>query len=147
MSDPRLPPNATTSRPMIVPVAAAFSCMATVLALLIGSSLLISGTLPDRVWNLNPRAHIVFSLHPKAFGSLLLIVALVAAITAVGLLRRRRWAWLLALATFAVNGLGDLVSLLVLRDWLRGGSGVLIAGFFLFLLLRPSVRAYFARPA
>ncbi len=132
---------------MTVPVVAAFSCMATVLALLIGSSLLISGTLPDRIWNLNPRARVVFSAHPKPFGALLLILALAAAATAIGLLRRRRWAWLLALATFTVNGLGDLLTLLVLRDWLRGGSGVLIAGFFLFLLLRPSVRAYFAGPA
>jgi hypothetical protein len=83
----------------------------------------------------------------KPFGALLLVVALVAAATAIGLLRGRRWAWLLALATFTVNGLGDLVTLLVVRDWLRGGSGVLIAAGFLFFLQRPRVRAYFAPPA
>jgi len=135
------------TRPATVPVVAAFSCMATVLALLIGSSLLISGTLPDRIWALNPRARVVFSTHARPFGALLLIVALVAATTAIGLLRGRRWAWLLALATFAVNGLGDLGTLLFARDWLRGGSGILIAGLFLFCLLRPNVRAYFAEQA
>ena len=132
---------------MTVPVVAAFSGLATALSLLIGISLLISGTLPDRVWSLNPRARVVFTAHAKPFGALLLIVALVAATTGIGLLRRRRWALLLAVATFAVNGLGDLVSLLILRDWLRGGSGILIDAIFLFLLLRPGVRAYFtARP-
>jgi len=130
-----------------VPVVAAFSWMATAVAFLIGSSLLITGTLPNRVWNLNPRARVVFSAHAKPFGALLLVVALVAAATAIGLLRGRRWAWLLALATFTVNGLGDLVTLLVVRDWLRGGSGVLIAAGFLFFLQRPRVRAYFAPPA
>ncbi len=139
--------NSQSGRPAIVSVVAAFSWLATALALLIGSSLLMSGTLPDPVWNLNPRAHVIFSAHAKPFGALLLIVALVAATTAIGLLRRRRWAWLLALATFTVNGIGDLFTLLILRDWLRGGSGVLIAGVFLFLLLRPDVRAYFERPS
>lgn len=146
MSEPQAVPVSTT-RPVIVPIVAAFSCMATVLALLIGTSLLISRTLPDRVWSLNPRAQVVFSAHAKPFGALLLIVALAAALTTIGLLRRRRWAWLLALATFTVNGLGDLLTLLVACDWLRGGSGILIAGVFLFFLLRPRVKAWFAAPA
>jgi hypothetical protein len=61
----------------------------------------------------------------------------------VGLLARRVWAWLLSLAIFAINALGDVVSLLVTRDWFHDLSGILIDALFLYLLLRASVRAFF----
>jgi hypothetical protein len=134
------------TRPAVVPIIAVFFGVATAIAVVIGTSLLIRRTLPDRIWNLNPRAQTALAAHARASGALLLAVGLAAAAAAIGLLRGRRWAWILALAIFAVNGIGDLVSLLIVRDRLRGGSGVLIAGFFLFLLLRSSVRAYFAEP-
>jgi len=127
-----------------VAIAIVFSWMAAAIAALIGTSLSMTGTLPARVWQLNPRAQAVFTAHARPFGALLLVVAVVAAATAIGLLQRRRWAWLLALGTFTVNGCGDLVTLLVTRDWFRAGSGILIAGAFLFFLLQPRVRAYFA---
>lgn len=62
---------------------------------------------------------------------------------AAGLLRRKKWAWWLALLLFAVNGSGDLVSFILTRDWLRSLSGVMIAAGFVYSLSRSSVRRYF----
>jgi hypothetical protein len=61
---------------------------------------------------------------------------MVTATTGWGLLRGRRWAWWIAVAVFAINGCGDLLTLIVRRDVVKGGSGVLIASVFLFLLMR-----------
>jgi hypothetical protein len=53
------------------------------------------------------------------------------------------WAWLLSIALFGVNALGDGLSLLLTRDWPRGLAGVLVDALLLFLLLRAKVRAFF----
>jgi hypothetical protein len=68
---------------------------------------------------------------------------MVTATTGWGLLRGRRWAWWIAVAVFTINGCGDLVTLIVRRDVVKGGSGVLIASVFLFLLLRSGTRQHF----
>jgi hypothetical protein len=62
---------------------------------------------------------------------------------AVGLLERKRWAWWGAVLLFGINGLGDLLTLVLYRDVVKGGSGVLIASLFLFCLLLPGTRRYF----
>jgi hypothetical protein len=48
---------------------------------------------------------------------------------------------------FGVNALGDVVSLLITRDWPRGLAGFLIDALLLFLLLRTKVRAFFLNRA
>ena len=64
---------------------------------------------------------------------------------AVGLLRRKRWAWWFAVILFAINGSGDVVSFIVTGDWLRGASGVVIASAFLYSLSRCRVRRCFQK--
>jgi hypothetical protein len=44
---------------------------------------------------------------------------------------------------FTVNGCGDVVSLYVTGDPVRGAAGVAVAAAFLYYLTRPSVRSYF----
>jgi hypothetical protein len=80
-------------------------------------------------------------------GILLLALSGIAASTALGLIRRKSWAWWIAVFLFAINGLGDAVSILVTRDLIRGVPGLLIAGGFLFTLSRPVVRQYFVKSA
>ncbi len=58
--------------------------------------------------------------------------------------RGRRWAWWFAVAVFAVNGCGDVVSYFVLRELWRSAAGVAVAGAALYYLIRPDVRRYFA---
>lgn len=128
-------------------VVVAFSLLAaTFIALATGISLVHPGTALDRLWQLNPRAHAAFAPLGRLAGALLLLLACITAATSIGLLRRRRWAWLFAIAIFAANGLGDLTSLLF-RDRMKGAAGVFIAGVFLFLLLRPRMRSFFSRSA
>jgi len=117
------------------------------MALVTGLSLLAPGTPLARIWTLNPRAYAAFARGGSASGVLLLVVSVAAATAARGLLRRRRWAWALALGIFGVNGLGDLVNLALTHDWLRAGAGMLVATLFLALLLHAEVRAFFAEPA
>jgi len=78
---------------------------------------------------------------------MLMVVGVTAAAAAAGLLCGHRWAWLLAVAIFAVNGVGDLAGLLISGDWLRSGAGALVAGLLIFLLRRPTVKSYFSPPA
>ena len=135
-----------SARPAAVAVISAFAWAATALSALVAVMLLAPSPKFAWIWNLNPPAHAAFSAHARVAGVLLLALAVVSAGTARGLLRGRRWAWFVSLATFAANGLGDVVSFFITHDWLRSASGVLIATVFLFLLFRPSVRAWFAPP-
>ena len=72
---------------------------------------------------------------------LVLGVALTTA--GIGWFRRRLWGWKLAVEIIATQVLGDVANCLR-GDLLRGGTGFIIAGTLLLLLLRPKVRATFA---
>ena len=120
--------------------------LASAVSFLTGSSLLF----PEvawwhRLWELNRPANAFVSQEHLATmaGVLLLALGIVTATTGWGLLRGRRWAWWIAVAVFAINGCGDLLTLIVQRDVVKGGSGVLIASVFLFLLMRSGTRRYF----
>ncbi len=71
---------------------------------------------------------------------LLLGAALITA--GIGWFRRRLWGWRLAVVIIATQVLGDVLNCFR-SDWLRGGTGVIIAGALLLLLLQPRVRAMF----
>jgi hypothetical protein len=66
------------------------------------------------------------------------------ALTTAGLgwFRRRLWGWRLAVVIIGIQVLGD-ISNCVRGDWLRGGTGVIIAGALLLFLLQPRIRATF----
>jgi len=132
-------------RPTAVPVVAAFLLLATVIAFVIGGTLLFPGTRLDVLWQLNRKAYSDFSIFGRTPGMLLFLVGCVTAIAGAGLLRGRRWAWWIAIGIFVINGLGDLTALFVAGDRVKGGSGVLIAGGFLFFLLSKKVRVFFAQ--
>ncbi|HEX4066581.1 MAG TPA: hypothetical protein VHZ09_11220 [Acidobacteriaceae bacterium] len=134
-------------RPSAVTLVAVFLSLAATIALVTGLSLLAPGTRLDRIWTLNPRAYAAFARGGLASGVLLLVVCGAAAAAARGLLRRRRWAWALAIGIFGINGLGDLANLALTRAWLKAGAGMLVAALFLALLLRADVRTFFAEPA
>jgi hypothetical protein len=62
---------------------------------------------------------------------------------AVGLLQGRKWAWWGAVILFTINGAGDAVGLVMTRDFLRSGSGIVIAALFILALTRRAVRQSF----
>ncbi len=132
-------------RPWEVTLLAAVAFAAATIAIVVSVSLFVPGTRLDRMWELNAPAHDAFAAKAGAVAAVLLFVGVLAAATGVGLLTRRLWAWLLALAGIGINALGDMVSLLITRDWARGLAGILIDGLFVYLLLRAGVRAWFLR--
>ena len=130
-------------RPRTATVVAIFLFCAAAMALIIGVSLLFPGPLWDRMWDLNRPGHLAFERAGKLAGVPLLALGIVTGIAGRGLIMRRKWAWWTAVALFAVNGLGDVATLVLTRDLLRAGMGASIAGTFLFCLTRPKVKAYF----
>jgi len=130
-------------RPWAVILVAVLEFLAAAIACAVSFSLFVPGTWLDRMWNLNAPAHEALAAQAKPVATLLLLIGALAAAAGVGLLSRRLWAWLLSLAIFGINALGDVVSLVITRDWFHGLAGILIDALFLYLLLRPSVRSFF----
>ena len=124
---------------------AGFLFAATVIALVVGVSVLFPNRLLDRLWELNKPGAAAFRAIGRASGVFLLALGIGTAAAGLGLLRRRRWAWWFAIVLFTVNGCGDVVGLVATRDWLRSGSGVAVAAAFVYALTRPRVRSYFAK--
>jgi len=100
------------------------------------------GTFLDRLWALNPSAHIQLGTLGPVMAVPFTVLAAVMVATGVGWFRRRRWAWILGVSGIAVNMLGDLVNAL-LGEWVKGAVGVSIAGLLLLYMTRPQVRSYF----
>jgi hypothetical protein len=135
-----------TRKPVCVTVVAAFLWMATGIAVFVAIVLLMPGTLADAIWHLNPAANQQFKALGGASSLFLLAVGAMAATSAAGLVRGRKWAWWLAVSIFAVNGAGDIVGFVVTRDLVRSGTGVLVAACFLFCLMRRDVRSFYRQP-
>jgi len=131
------------SKPWPVILVAVLECLAAFTAWVVSFSLLVPGTWLDRMWELNAPVHEAFATQARPVATLLLVIGGLAAAASMGLLARRVWAWLLSLAIFSINALGDLVSILITRDFVHGLSGILIDVIFLYLLLRPNVRSFF----
>jgi len=76
------------------------------------------------------------------FGFLFLLLGAALTTAGIGWFRRRLWGWRLAVIIISTQVLGDVVNC-VRGDWLRGGTGVIIAGALLLFLLQPRIRATF----
>jgi len=121
-----------------------FLIFASCMSALARSLLVFPGTVLDSLWLLNPLAHETLSSHGSAFGPLFFLLSVTLMVTSIGWFRRCLWAWRLAVIIIATQILGDIINL-GRRDFLRGGMGVAIAGLLMVYLLRPSVRAEFAK--
>jgi len=120
-----------------------FLFFGAIMATLAAITLIWQGTALDRIWTLNPAAHAQLAPLGRAVGVFFLLLGAALAAAGVGWLRRRLWGWRLAAAIIATQVLGDVVNC-VRGDWLRGGTGVIIAGALFLFLLRPRIRAAFS---
>lgn len=118
-------------RPKAVTVVAVFLFFATIIAVVVGASLLFPNPLLDWLWELNRPAEAVFRSFGRIAGVALILLGLATFAAARGLLRRDLWAWWFAIILFTVNGIGDLVSFVATGDWLRSASGVVISSVFI----------------
>jgi hypothetical protein len=106
-------------------------------------TLLSPGTPLDELWVLNPIAYKRLAPLSRTVGVLFLLLGAALATAGVGWFRRRLWGWRLAVVIIAIQVVGDVVNC-VRGDFLRGGTGVVIAGALLLFLLQPRIRATFA---
>ena len=120
-----------------------FLFFGAVMASLAATTLLWRGTPLDRVWALNPMAYKQLAPLGVTVGILFLLLGATLITAGIGWFRRSLWGWRLAVAIIAIQVLGDVVNC-VRGDWLRGGTGVIIAGALLLFLLQPKIRATFA---
>jgi hypothetical protein len=120
-----------------------FLFFGAVMSSLAATTLLCRGTVLDRLWALNPTAYKQLVPLGGIVGILFLLLAVALTTAGIGWFRRRRWGWKLAVAIIATQVLGDVVNCLR-GDFLRGGTGVIIAGGLLLFLLRSKVKATIA---
>ncbi len=133
-----------TARPIGVTFVAAFLLLGTLLAEATAVSLFIPGTFLDMMWKLNEEAYLEFNLlGGQVIGLFLCTLGILTAAASFGLLHGKRWSWYIAVSIFALQGIGDVLALALRKDFVKGGSGVVIAGIFLFFLLRPRTRLLF----
>jgi len=128
-------------RPKTLTVVAVFLFFASAISALVAISLLAPNPLVDRLWELNKPGAKAFRAMGKPAAVFLLALAAATAMGGQGLLKGKRWAWWFALGLFVVNGCGDIVSFIVTGDWLRSGSGIMVAAVFIYLLLRARARS------
>ncbi|HTS11413.1 MAG TPA: hypothetical protein VMH00_04790 [Candidatus Limnocylindrales bacterium] len=133
----------TPKSPRGLTVFGIFILFAMTMACFAGITLGWPGTFLDPIWKLNPRAYAQLAPLGKMVGVPFLLLAVVAAVTAVGWFRRRRWGWWFAVIGTAVQAAGDLFNALSGR-FLAGAFGVSVAGLILFYLSRPRVKSAFA---
>ena len=120
-----------------------FLCFGAAMAALAGITFTWRGTALDKIWALNPEAYRQMAPMGRSVGVLFLLLSATMAVAATGWFRRRIWGYWLAVIIILTQVAGDLVNL-VRGDYLRGGTGFVIAGALLLYLLRRNVRAAFA---
>ena len=106
--------------------------------------LVLPGSFLSAPRSLNESAFARFETWGYMPALLFAVVGIATALAGRGLLRRRRWAWWFAVAVFAMNIVGDIISLASTHDLMRRGLGVVVAGALLMCLLRRDVRDYYA---
>jgi len=137
--------QADRHRPATILIVAAFLFFATVIASVVGVSLLFPNRLLDQLWKLNPEGAVLFHFIGPVSGVFLLVLAVGTLAAARGLLAGRRWAWRFSVALFAIDAAGNVVSFFVIHDALRTATGAIISSAFLIALCRRAVRRYFLR--
>lgn len=140
-------PSLERHRPKTIGVIATFLFAATIVAFVVGESLLFPNTLLDKLWGFNPEGAALFHSIGRLSGVFLLALGIGTFFAALGLLRGQRWAWWFGVVLFAIEACGNIVSYFLIHDALRSLTGAIISATFLFFLLRDSVRGYFLRQA
>lgn len=130
-------------RPLGIAALTVFSFVGAGLAGVAAISLAFPGSPLEPMWRLNPRGHQGFaSMHGWAV-PLLAGVSGACGIVGIGLWRRRRWGYAIAVAGLSIHLVGDIVSVMSGTEP-RAIIGIPIVMAVLVYLSRPQVRSAFA---
>ena len=133
------------ARPLgIIPLVILF-VIGTVASFLSAVSLIFSGTFLEAIWQLNPKARAGFSRMGYWAIVLMICVCIACFVTAVGLWKRRRWGYWLAVVMLGVNLGGNVVNVFTGTEP-RAVIGIPIVGTILAYLLRRRTRFHFSDP-
>ena len=104
--------------------------------------LLFPGGILEPLWRVNPRAHEAFQRMGPWAPALLLSVSLACGVAGLGLWRRRRWGYVVAVGLLIVNLAGDAANV-VIGAGPRAAVGLpIVLGLLAYLATR-SVRGHF----
>ena len=130
-------------RPLGITALSLFSFAGAILAGVAASSLAVPGSPLEPIWRLNPRGHAGLARLNGWAVPLLAGVSGACAVTGVGLWRRRRWGYALAVAGLSVHIAADTWNV-VSGTEPRAIVGIPIVAALLVYLRRPDVRRAFA---
>jgi lysylphosphatidylglycerol synthetase-like protein (DUF2156 family) len=134
------------TRPTSISIIAAFLFAATVIAVVVGVSLLFPNRLLDSLWKLNPAGAVFFHAIGPISGVFLIALGAAMFAAARGLLHGHKWAWWFAASLFTIETCSNLLSYFLIHDALRAIAGFVISFGFLCALGRRNVRDYFLHP-
>jgi hypothetical protein len=132
----------SATRPLGIVALTALFLFGTVASFVSFVALLFPGSFLEPIWKLNPRAHEGFATMGRWAIVLMCVVCLACALTAVGLWRGARWGYWLAVSMLAVNLLGDVANVLLLKER-KALIGVPIVVVILIYLASRRVRDFF----
>jgi hypothetical protein len=121
-----------------------FWLLGAVMALFAGLTLMWSGTIADRLWEINAAAHVQLLLLGRKVGLGFILLSITLTFAGFGWFRRLKWGWILAVIVLITQMLGDLVNA-VMGQYARGITGAMIAGALVCYVFRPGVRSAFGK--
>jgi hypothetical protein len=129
-------------RPVGVTALSLFFVFGTAMAAVAALSLAFPGSVLEPMWRLNPQGHQGL-VRLDVWGVVLMVATSVGCgVSALGLWRRRRWGYAVAVSLLVVQLAGDILNV-VLGTEPRAIVGVPIVAGLLLYLSRASIRATF----
>jgi uncharacterized membrane protein len=136
----------SNARPLGVIALVMLFVIGTCASLLSAVSLTFPGSFLEPIWDLNPNARAGFTRIGSAAIVLMIAVCIACLFTALGLWRRRRWGYWLAVLMLVVNLCGDVINVITGTEP-RAIVGIPIVGVILTYLLRKRTRYHFNNSA
>jgi len=129
-------------RPAFVSAIAVFFVVAAILSLVVGAALVAPSSPLAEVWRMELQAQFAFaSLGALGVGAIIMLaLATLTSLTALGLWVGTRWGWRLAFYGLVVNAVLDLIRTLTFEP--RAAIGIPVVAVALFFLTRKNVRRW-----
>jgi Predicted membrane protein (DUF2127) len=130
------------TRPLVVTFLIILFVIGIVASLVSAISLTFPNSFLEAVWRVNPHAREEFGRMGYWAVVLMLVVCLACVLAAVGLWRRLRWGYWLAVTLLTINLIGDVINVVTGTEY-RALAGIPIALVLLIFMMRNKTKQYF----